>query len=464
MAEDIQKIKVSELPEVRSLTGLFALGVDNTNKSVKVGLEFLESAAAGHLGWYGIEWDSTVANSACTRIGKHELHVSLPIQRRMRRCLLRDDGMVSYYLHPGDSTKTDTGMPADLSGASGQVMVEIPEHYRRFEQEGTVYRCMLSEFPLPGFHRVPKCYVSAYEAAVERGVNKLSSVANNTPAFRGGNNNAAWDDTYRDLRGMPATDISLTNFRTYARNRGGSWNCNTYGPHVTIAWLYFTEYANFNCKLAFNPSLNPNGYRQGGLGPGVTMLASANWAYYNSQYPLIPCGTTNNLGNNTGVVPFTLPAEYPVPTTVQVPSYRGIENVFGHIWKWTDGCKCRILADDAGGISEFYVCEDPAGFQSTNYDGYELRGLLPRVNGYVREILFGESGDIMPLLLGAGSTTYFSVYFYTSLPATGESQRGVRFGGSSYYGSDAGLVYANANVAPSSAYAAVGSRLCFLPA
>lgn len=53
MAEDIQKIKVSELPEARSLTGLFALGVDNTNKSVKVGLEFLESAAAGHLGWYG---------------------------------------------------------------------------------------------------------------------------------------------------------------------------------------------------------------------------------------------------------------------------------------------------------------------------------------------------------------------------------------------------------------------------
>ncbi|HBG39903.1 MAG TPA: hypothetical protein DDW85_00650, partial [Porphyromonadaceae bacterium] len=299
MTEEIQKIKVSELPEARSLTGLSALGVDNTNKSVKVGLEFLESAASGHLGWYGVERDSSIANSACTRIGKHELHVALPIQNRMRRCLLRDDGTVRYYLHPNDSSKTDTGMPADLSGAQGQVMVEIPEHYCRFETEGTISRVKFSEFPIPGFHKVQKCYVSAYEASVQRSTNKLSSVVNLSADYRGGGNQSGWDGTFRTQLGRPATNISLTNFRTYARNRGAAWNGYVYDVHKTVTWLYFVEYANLNCQLKFNPSLNINGYRQGGLGQGVTNMS--NWDLF-GYYPVIPCGTTNSLGNKSGVI------------------------------------------------------------------------------------------------------------------------------------------------------------------
>lgn len=42
--------------------------------------------------YYGIEWDSTVSNPKPTRIGKMELHQSLPVQSLMRRCLLNDDG------------------------------------------------------------------------------------------------------------------------------------------------------------------------------------------------------------------------------------------------------------------------------------------------------------------------------------------------------------------------------------
>lgn len=41
----IKKIKISELPLVQSLVGLFTIGVDSQNKSVKVGLEFVKTAA-----------------------------------------------------------------------------------------------------------------------------------------------------------------------------------------------------------------------------------------------------------------------------------------------------------------------------------------------------------------------------------------------------------------------------------
>lgn len=70
--------------------------------------------------YYGIEWDSNVASSACTRIGRPELHVSLPIQSKMRRCVLRDNGTVAYYLHANDSTKRDTEPPPNLTAPTGK--------------------------------------------------------------------------------------------------------------------------------------------------------------------------------------------------------------------------------------------------------------------------------------------------------------------------------------------------------
>ena len=51
--------------------------------------------------FYGIEWDVTVSNPKPTRIGKMELHASLPVQSLMRRCVLRDDGTVALTAQTG---------------------------------------------------------------------------------------------------------------------------------------------------------------------------------------------------------------------------------------------------------------------------------------------------------------------------------------------------------------------------
>lgn len=422
--------------------------------------------------YYGIEWDSNVASSACTRIGRPELHKTLPIQSRMRRCVLKDDGTVAYYLHANDSTKRDNGAAANLDGTDGQVMVEIPAHYRKFEINGTKFRCYLSEFKLPGFHYVPLAYRSAYEAAIDRTTSstpKLCSVVNKTANFRGGNNNTAWDGTYRSLLGMPATATSLTNFRKYARNRGAKglngagWNCDVYEVAKTCYWLYVVEYANFNCQLTYNAQPTEEGYKQGGLSDGVTTLNGTKWSTFNNYYPFIPCGTTNSLGNQTGIVEFTMPKEYDESQPkVKVPSYRGLENPFGHLWQWTDGCKCNIQKDDSGGISEFYVCSDPSKFQDTDYNDYELRGVLPRKEGYIKVMIVGEYGEFMPSAVGGSSTTYFADYFYTNA-TNNTGQRGVLFGGYASYGAYAGLSYSSTTNAPTSAGASIGSRLCFLP-
>ena len=415
--------------------------------------------------YYGIEWDTTVSNPVPTRIGKAELHAELPVQSLIRRCVLKTDGTVNYYLNANNSTKRDNGAAANLSGADGQVMVELPECYARFEMDGTKRRALISTQELPGFHKWNKAYISAYEATVQRSTNTLMSVVNMDADYRGGGNNANWDGTYRSLLGRPATNISLTNFRSYARKgRSTEWNCNVYQLHKELWWFFAIEYCNFNSQAEYNAALDSNGYHQGGLGAGVTQIP--DWNGYNGYMPFVPCGTTNSLGNRTGVVTYN--AMKADGTTVHyaapVPSYRGVENPFGHIWKWTDGCLCNIQSEAAGGVSMFYVCDNPANFASSISANYDYRGDLPRSNGYVKEIILGEYGEIMPLSIGAGSTTYFCDNFYTDIPGSGSATRGVLFGGAADTGASAGFVFAATNHAPTVTFANFGSRLCFIPA
>lgn len=412
---------------------------------------------------YGVEFDTTISSPTCTRIGNTDLHKSLPIQSRMRGCLLDDDGKVVEYLDPNDWTGNDR------TGLRGQVMVEIPMHYRKFETEGTKRRVLISELPIPGYDVVPKVYVSAYEATVERSTSKLCSVANINENYRGGNNNSSLDGQYNSFLGRPATSISRTSFRNYARKRkSGSteWNCYTYDIHKTLFWLFVVEYATLNSQAGYNSEPTSEGYRQGGLGAGVTTW-DGTWSSFNGYYPFVPCGHTDSLGNRTGVVSYTAKNDdESISKTFDVPRYRGVENPFGHIWKWTDGCNIQVSASQENGgtgLSKAFICHNPANFQDSNYANYSHVGNIDRVDGYTKEVLFGVGGEILPKLAGGGSTTYFCDNHWTSIPTSGEALRGLLFGGHASSGADAGLAFAGSVNAPSDSYTNLGSRLCFIP-
>lgn len=161
--------------------------------------------------WYGAEWDVTNASPSVIRAdaGITTLHASLPIHNKMKSCLLADNGTVNYYLKADDWSKKADGSASVLDGSDGQVMVEIPAHYRKFEEEGNMQRAKISQYALAGFEYVPKMYVSAYEASLDRTNLKLSSVINTTPQYRGGNNTSEWDAAANTLLGKPVTNISI---------------------------------------------------------------------------------------------------------------------------------------------------------------------------------------------------------------------------------------------------------------
>lgn len=410
---------------------------------------------------YGIEWDTTVSDPTCTRIGDMSLHKSLPIQSKMKACLLNDNGSVNYYLNPNDWSKKITGEASNLDGTDGQVMIEIPEHYRKFEEDGNIRRCYLSEGKCTGFTKVPKVYIGAYEAAVDRTNNKLASVCNETEQYRGGNNQADWDALSKSQLGKCATNMTRATMRTRARNRGDNWNEIDYESWKTVFWLYYVEYANRNCQAAVNSELTAEGYKQGGLGNGATTLASADWSAYNSYYPMLKCGASNSLASGSGEVIVNLPDDYKVdtPTTLACCRYRGIENPFGHIWTNVEGAIFDIKTDADGGTSEFYTTSDKTKFGDT-LEGFTKVGNVPRKDSYVTKLIFGENGEFAPSDNGGGSTTYWCDYFYTSTSSS--SLRTLLLGGSCDSGAYSGFGFCTSRNGVSLASALVGGRLCYL--
>lgn len=413
--------------------------------------------------YYGIEWDVTVSNPRPKRIGKMELHASLPVQSLMRRCVLRDSGEIAYYLDENDSTMKEGGAPAKLDGTDGQVMVEIPAFYMRFESEGNKRRCLMSQYQLPGFLKWDRMFISAYEATIHRPSGKLSSVLNLSPDYRGGDNDASKDNKPNSLLGKPASGISLIEARRMARERGGfRWNCHTYKAQKTIFWLFAVEYCNFNSQDPIDNELDENGCRRGGLGDGPTTHNS-----YDSygQLPKIPCGVTNSLGNRSGEIKFTLEpvSTRDARTSIKAISYRGIENVFGHTWSATDGAKCIAQSDEEGGQTKLYTCNDPAKWSDTGLDGYDFCGVLARSNGFSKELVLGDRGEIIPYKVGAGSTTFFCDYIWSSVPSSGSIELCLWFGGNSNDGGQAGLACSAYSAYSHQSSIHVGTRLCYIP-
>ena len=415
---------------------------------------------------YGVEWDKEQESPELTRVGNMTYHSTLPVHSLMRGCLLNDNGDVVKYLNPSDWTSET------LDGSQGQVMVEIPHFYWKFSEDANgIRRVMISLKPLVGYKEVwpGKIYVSAYQATLDRTNSKLASVKNTTAQYRGGNNTSAWDeDSQKTLLGKPATNISLTNFRTYARNRktnSTEWNCNTYLMQKVLYWLFVVEYATLNSQKSFDNTLTAEGYKKGGLGVGVTNVNDVAWNSYNSRNPFVPCGYTDSLGNGTGQVSIVIPLGANVAdVTIYVPRYRGIENPFGHIWQWTDGVLVNVQSGD-NGESQCYATTNPSDFSSSSYSDYTYIGNEFRTNNYIKDVLFGTDGDILAKTSQTNSlsaTKYYCDHHYVNIPKS-SALRGILFGGHSSNGSPAGLVCSLSAIGPTYAAANFGSRLVYNP-
>ena len=405
---------------------------------------------------YGVEWDTASSNPDGVRVGNMQLHRELPVQSKIRGVILDNKGGIKSYLNNSNWSNINTEYLTE------SVMTEIPEHWYKLYQDGTKFRMMLSAIPLPGYSHINQFYISSFESGIDRSSSTLISsygVGSTNVNKRGGDNTAEWDNTYRSLLGLPVTNLTQDQFRQAARKRGNGWEMYTYGAHKTLFWLFAVEYATLNSQKPFNAQKDANGFAQGGLGLGPTQMT--DWANFNNANPLIPCGYTNEFGNSSGEKAYVVKnSSDGTHATLMTNRYRGIENPFGHIWKYVDGANVQVTTGDSG-LSILWTTNNPLNFSSTSYTGYDKKGNICRTDGYAKKMLLGEDGDIVTTEIGGSSSTYWCDYYATNTSAN--RMQVIQVGGNADSGTSAGLAYVSAGDPPSGAYRRVGSRLCFFP-
>lgn len=367
--------------------------------------------------WYGVKFTGDATTG--TRTGNTLMHKNLPVQSNMKGCTITAEGVVKY-LNPTDWTHYEDGTEID---SALNVMVEIPDHSIQFVAEGDSVEIRMSPYRLPGFEPVKLQYVSAYEAYNDNSVLKSKKGVN------------------------PTVSITRDNFQAYARANGNAhWNMYTYQAHKAITWLFVVEYANRNCQAAYNASLTAEGYHQGGLGEGVTTgtITVGGATVYN----YVPTGTTDSLGNNSGIVEYTTTTADETQRTVKVPRYRGIENPFGHIWK--NVCDVKVSGTD----NSVYLIKDIIT------ESYELQSFKEvTTDGYVTQLANNNDGDLFPTAVGGSTSTYWCDYHYTN-PV--ETERTLLAGGCSDLGARAGLFNLASAYELGISSATVGSRLVYM--
>lgn len=418
---------------------------------------------------YGVEWDTTVADPALTRIGNPLLHKSLPIQSQYKGCVA-NNGVVNYYLDPNDWSKKITGEDSVLDGTDGTVRVHTPKFYGKSGtnvQDSNKKWVRISTIKMDDtWIEIPEMLIDAYRSTVDTTTSatpKAVSVVNTTAQFRGGGNRTANDtyldtDAFRSDLGKPRTNISRANMRTYATNAGSEMLCYEYYKWI-FYWAWVIEYATFNSQAAYNAELTAEGYHQGGLGDGVTTWDGTSWNNYNGYYPLTPCGYCNEFGNFTGVKDLVIPETVVSETvtvatkTFKVPRWRGFDNPFGDIWTNLDGVILERTA--ANQPSSVYTTTDTSAFgdDNTAKGKMTVAGTEVASDGYIKAFDLGEKGEIIPSAVGGSNTTYMCDYHYCNASST--ALRTLRVGGHASTGGTAGLGcftsntgvgYANANV------------------
>ena len=379
-----------------------------------------------------------------------------------------------------DAGTYDVELGAVLNGYDGEVMVEVPEFWIKSWDTDIKREVRISPSKIDDtWEHQPRLLVAAYHDTVLNSIpdnmgylstlesNSAISVMNTNSYCRGGNNSSTYDayittDKFRSMLGKPRTDISRATMRASARRAGKEMLSYLQYKRV-LYWLYFIEYANFNCQATFNSALTSEGYRQGGLGNGVTTVNETYWGYYNSYNPLTPNGYTNEFGNGTNVkamtivMPTTGGGDPASSTTQYVPRWHGIENPFGDIWNNVDGIiiNSSSIVEAGKNYSEAYATDDSALYSDIDYKSMERVGIELNEGGYVKEWDLGNTAEIIPRLNGGNTTQYKCDYHWIS---TSTGLRTLILGGNASKGGYAGLGGFSSNYGVGAASASIGFR------
>ena len=405
---------------------------------------------------YGVEWDVTVADPTCTRIGNPLFHKSLPIQSEYKGCIVKN-GKLQYYLNPNDWTKTSNGSNSNLDGTDGDVMIHTPKFYGKSGSNGNKRWVRISTVKVDAsWVEIPEMFISAYRNTIytDGDTTKIASVVSTDAKYRGGGRRSEYDqylstDQFKTDLGKPVSNISRATMRTYAAATGQELLCYEFYKWI-FYWNYVIEYANFNSQKEFNSELTSDGYHQGGLGPGLTTWDWGQWGSYNGNYAITPCGYTNEFGNFSGVKTIYLQSP---EKTLYANRWRGFENPFGDIWTNLEGIV--IKRDVAKANSNVYTTTDVSKY-GEDYSLFDIAGVEIAQDGWIGTFDLGSKAEIIPSSISGSESTYKCDYHWCNVDYV--EKRTLLVGGGAGHGGSAGLGYFHSCNGVGAASADVGFR------
>ena len=444
----------------------------------------------------------------------------LPIQSDMKRCLLQDDGTINYYIDvdipinkdgttitvsdTADGTTAnklvDSGADfvtdgiaagqfvhnttddtysiitavddlntlalerdimesgevydigtANFGGTDGQVMVEIPKFYYKHTLVGTLNSWYISKYDLSGFELHPAFwkdgqevdyrYMSAFEGSMWDATTSAMVAKADIPTDM----YAAGDKMCSVAGTWAKTNETRVEYRTMSAERGTGFRQLDYYIHSAVQLLYLIEYADFNSQTM--------------IGGGRSNLTVGGWTA-DSYIGLTGLSIGDGNGTNS-VMSGTLYSVDGTGYLTDYMTYRGIENLFGNVWKmlelvwdgrWTGSAAAQPVY--ATNNSAYFADETSTNMQhlcDASYIGTDADyiGNIENVIGFI------------PSAGGGTATEEICDYYYQYSASDRGYWRVVLVGGAATSGGKAGVFTLTADNTWSNAYVSIAGRLSY---
>lgn len=397
---------------------------------------------------YGIEW--TKDDNDIIRIGNAKFHRELPIQNRLKGCVYNEK-KISYFLNPtGWAKPLENGLVPPLDGSDGDVGVRVSEFYICVKDTGTKYQLWISDFNIDGtFTRVHPFIISHTKTMTrtrEDGKEEVFSacITHDDTRYLGGNKSSSVIAT--KLQGRPRTGINYDKANEFCANRGDWITMIDYLEYCAIQALCYIEYANFDNQAALNTNLTSEGFKQGGLGAGVTNLEWNRWSRFNGNNPIVQTywSAEHNIGNgNTNGDHYELSAYNDDGSNLSTyPAfYHGI-HLFGDIWSFV---RDVVIINKDTDYNSVYLLKKGVAHADVTVDNVDEKcyfiGYQANANNYITEFDLQRGPYFVPNLVGTNKKFDYNYIHGNNGQDTDKSVRVLLVGGNAGGGSGAGSGY-----------------------
>ncbi|MFA7303974.1 MAG: PQQ-binding-like beta-propeller repeat protein, partial [Methanoregula sp.] len=296
----------------------------------------------------------------------------------------------------------------DLSGASGDVMVEIPRFYTCSTYANGNFSYYISPLPVTGFTVAPLFN--------QRGI----GTAAGTPAlyYYVGRYDANLSGTklISATGKAPAVYMTIGQARTYAENKGAGWGITSIWTLSGLRQLFYTEMLTLDSQTAWAKSrgIVAGSIAKNSGADSIDTQISAN----------------NATGSGTSANGYT-----PV-------SYRGIENLWGNVNQFQDGFNAIQGTTNVINATGLGVTGQKTTFKDVlDANDVQSIGALVLSEGYQKNLLNTDVARplFLPSEVGGSETTYLSDYYYPP-QSTNPSTPNILFsGGASHNQGSAGV-------------------------